>query len=80
MSGPILPPGIRRGPDCFVKLHNGRPSLIAQVDRNPYARAVAATAAAVVLAVATGAPILPRALAVILCSICQFLFLVEALR
>ena len=80
MSGPTLPPGLRRGPDCFVKIDNGRPSLVTRVDRNPYARPLAATAAAVVLAVATGTPILPRALAVILCSICQFLFLVEALR
>lgn len=80
MTGPTLPPGIRRGPDCQVRLHNGRPSLVTRVDRNPYARAVVATAVAVVLTVATGAPILPRALAVILCSICQFLFLLEALR
>ena len=76
MTGPTL----HRGPFCWLRLHNGRPSLVTRVDRNPYARPLAATAAAVVLAVATGAPILPRALAVILCSICQFLFLFEALR
>ena len=80
MSGPILPPGLRRGPDCQVRIRHGRPSLVTQVDRNPYARAVVATGAAVVLTVATGAPILPRALSVILCSICQFLFLFEVLR
>ena len=79
MTGPILPPGLRRGPDCQIRLHP-RPSLVTRVDRNPDARAVVATAVAVVLTVATVAPILPRALAVILCSICQFLFLAEALR
>ena len=80
MTGPTLPHGLHRGPDCQVKIRNGRPSLVTRVDRNPYARAVVATAAAVVLTVATGAPILARALSVILGSICQFLFLVEALR
>jgi hypothetical protein len=80
MTGPILPPGLRRGPDCFIKLHNGRPSLITQVDRNPYARPLTATAAAVVLIMATGAPTLARALAVVLCAICLLLFWAEALR
>ena len=80
MTGPILPPGLRRGTECQIRLHNGRHSLVTQSDRNPYARAVVATAAAVALTMATGAPTLARALAVILCSICQFLFLVEALR
>ena len=56
------------------------PSLIGQADRNPYARPLAATAAAVVFAVASGAPTLAKALAVILCWICEFLFLLEALR
>jgi hypothetical protein len=41
---------------------------------------MAATSVAVVLTMATGAPILSRALAVIMCAICQFLFLLEALR
>lgn len=80
MTGPILPPGLRLGPVCFIKVHSCRPSLVTQVDRNPYARAVVATGAAVVLTMATGAPTLARALAVILCSICKFLFLLEALR
>ena len=80
MTGPILPPGIRRGPDCFIKLHNGRPSLVTQAAPNPYARPLVATAAAVVLTMATGAPILPLALAVILCVICVLLFLLQALR
>ena len=80
MTGPTFPPGLRRGPDCFIKLRHGRPSLLTQLDRNPYARATVATAAAVALTMATGDPILPRVLAVILCSICQFLFLLEALR
>ena len=80
MTGPILPPGLRRGPDCQIRLHNGRPSLVTQTDRNPYARAVVATAAAVALTIATGAPTLARALAVILCAICLLLFLFEALR
>ena len=80
MTGPTLPPGIRRGPDCQIRIRDGRPGLVTRVDRNPYARAVVATGAAVVLTMATGAPTLPRALAVILCSLCQFLFLVETLR
>ena len=80
MTGPTLPPGLRRGPDCQIRIRNGRPSLVTQRSRNPYARAVIATAAAVVLAMATGAPILPRALAAILCAICVVLFVVEALR
>ena len=80
MTGPTLPPGLRRGPDCQIRLHNGRPSLVTQADRNPYARAVVATAAAVALTMATGAPTLARALAVILCAICLLLFLFEALR
>lgn len=80
MTGPTFPPGLRRGPDCFIKIDNGRPSLVTRVDRNPYARATFATAAAVVLAVVSEAPTLARALAVILCSICELLFLLEALR
>jgi hypothetical protein len=80
MTGPIFPPGLRRGPDCQIKLRNGRFSLVAQRARNPYAGPLAATAAAVVLAMATGAPILPRALAAILCAICVVLFVAEALR
>ena len=80
MTGPILPPGLRRGPDCFIKIDNGRPSLVTQPDHNPYARAVVATAAAVALTMATGAPTLACALAVILCAICLLLFLIEALR
>ena len=80
MTGPILPPGLRRGPDCFIKLHNGRPSLITQVDRNPYARPLAATPSAVLLVMASGVPIFVKVLAVILGLICVVLFLVEALR
>ena len=80
MTGPTLPSGLRRGPDCQIRIRNGRPSLVTRVDRNPYARATFATAAAVMLTMATGAPIFLRALSVILCSICQFLFLLEALR
>ena len=80
MTGPTLPPGLRRGPDCQIRLHNGRPSLVTQADRNSYARPLVATATAVVLAMATGAPILPSALAVILCAICLLLFFAEALR
>jgi hypothetical protein len=80
MTGPTFPPGLRRGPDCQIRIHDGRPSLITRVDRNPYARPLAATAAAVVLTMAFGAPTIVRALAVILCLICMLLFLVAALR
>ncbi len=80
MTGPILPPGLLRGPDCQIRIRNGRPSLIAPVNRNSYARPLAAAVAAMVLTMAAGAPTLVRALAVILCAICVLLFLVEALR
>ena len=80
MTGPTFPPSLRRGPDCQFRLHNGRPSLVTRAERNPYARPLAATAAAVVLTMATGPPKLARALAVILCAICLLLFLIEALR
>ena len=80
MSGPTFPPSLRRGPDCQIRIRNGRPSLITQSERNPYARSLVVTAAAVVLSMATGAPILPLTLAVILCAICLLLFLFEALR
>lgn len=80
MTGPIFPPGLRRGPDCRIRVRNGRPSLIAPVNRNPYVRPLAAAAAAVVLTMAFGAPTIVRALTVILCAICVLLFLAEALR
>ncbi len=80
MTGPTLPPGLRRGPDCQIRIRNGHLTLTTRVDCNPYARAMVATSVAVVLTMATGAPILSRALAVIMCAICQFLFLLEALR
>ena len=80
MTGPTLPHGLHKGPDCQIRLYNGRPSLVTQADRNPYARNVVVTVAAVVLTMATGAPILPCVLAAILCSICLLLFLLEALR
>jgi hypothetical protein len=76
MTGPTLHCGLF----CWLRPHNGRPSQDPQPDRNPYARNLVVTAAAVVLSMATGAPILPLALAVILCAICLLLFLFEALR
>ncbi len=77
MSGPILP-GFRRGPDCRIKLRNGRPNIVTH--RNPYTLPVAVTAAAVVVTMATDTPTLARALAVILCGICNSLYFTEALR
>ena len=80
MTGPILPPGLLRGPDCQIRIRNGRPSLISQVDRNHLARALAATPSAVLLVMATRVPTFVKVLAVILGLICVVLFLLEALR
>lgn len=80
MTGPTFPPGLRRGPDCRIRVRNGRPSLVAPVNRNPYARPLAATPSAVLLVMASGVPTFVKALAVILGLICVVLFLVEALR
>jgi hypothetical protein len=80
MTGPTFPPGLRRGPDCQIRIRNGRPSFVTPVNRNPYARPLAATPSAVLLVMASGVPIFVKVLAVILGLICVVLFLVEALR
>lgn len=77
MTGPI-PPGLRRGPDCQIKLRNDRPSIVTH--RNPYTLPVAVTAVAVVVTMATNTPTLARVLAIILCGICNSLYFAEALR
>ena len=84
MTGPTFPPGLRRGPDCQVRIRNGRPSLVARVDRNPYRKATIATgllavAAGLAQLTAWGAP-LSVALAGILWMLCAVLYVVHWAR
>lgn len=74
-TGHILPSGLRRGPDCRIRICNGRPSIVTH--RNPYTLSVLVTAAVVVGTMAFDTPTLARALAVILCAICIVLFLAD---
>ena len=78
MTDPTLPHGLYRSPNCRIKICYGRPSIVTH--RNPYTLPVLVTAAAVIVTMATDTPTFARALAVILCGICNSLYFTEALR